>query len=144
MTTAHQRESLAGPLRFFLLAIVVLVACGGNDSGDTDAAPGGTGPCDVIAQECGAASKCTIPQQGGGEPTCMPSGLLGLGDACTVTGDSDDCGTGGFCVQIEAPFAPICYALCRVGESDSRCSSDCTPLADLGVSTSRADIGACL
>jgi hypothetical protein len=73
------------------------------------------GPCDVLAQNCGANQKCTLAT--GDMGTCIPEGTKTLGQLCGATGD-DDCVQRSQCIS-ETMTINQCRDACLT-------DSDCT------------------
>ena len=111
--------------------LVVLVACGDDHGGlaPPDAAPDAPGPCDLIAQNCGAGMKCTLTgaDDTNLQPACLPAGTSAIDAPCSRSGTfgEDDCVARGFCT-----FAGVlpptsggtryCRTLCS---ADAQCPS---------------------
>lgn len=113
--------------------VVVVVAAGGSsssssggaggttgDGGTSQGGSGGSGPCDVFAQDCGtmtAADKCIPTAEGG---VCVASGSLPHEAACIAVhpgDDFDDCAPGLICHLGE------CLHICTGDPADPRTNS---------------------
>ena len=68
-------------------------------------------PCDVVCQNCGSSSKCSL--DGNNQSACMASGNIRPGHRC-ATGNSDDCAAGSICLTVGQDGAGACFAFCRV------------------------------